>query len=1068
MIARILAFSVHHRWAVVFLSLAAAAFGVFALQKLPIDAVPDITNNQVQINTVAPWLSPQDIEKQVTFPIETALAGTTGLEYTRSLSRNGFSQVTAVFSDATDVYFTRQQVGERLREARADLPPGVEPRLGPISTGLGEITMWTLSFGPKPEKLDANPAAGWQRDGAYLTPEGQSLRTELEQATYLRTVQNWIVRPQIKTVRGIAGVDSIGGYEKLYLVQPDPHRMIAAGVSFADLAAALEANNSNRGAGFVERNGEAYVVRAVGRLESLADVENVVIEARGGAPIRVRDVATVATGAELRTGGASANGHEVVVGTALMRIGGNSRTAASAVEAKIREIETNLPPDIKLETVLDRTQLVDATLQTVAKNLAEGALLVIAVLFLMLGNLRAALICALVIPFAMLMTFAGMVETGVSANLMSLGALDFGLIVDGAVIVTENALRRLAERRHALGRDLREAERLDVVTGAAQEMIRPSVFGQAIIVLVYVPLLTFTGVEGKMFHPMALTVIMALLSAFVLSLTLVPALIAIAIPAPASEEDNGLVRGLRRAYEPALALAARFPARVVAGAAVLFLVALALFGRLGQEFIPTLDEKNIALNAMRIPSASLTQSQAMQAQVEKTIAAFPQVKLAFSKTGTAEVASDPMPVNASDTFIILKPKAQWPDPEMSKEQLQDEIAEALAALPGNAYEFSQPIQLRFNELLAGVRGDISIKVFGDEFEPMLRVANQIAGIVRGAKGAQDVKVEQTDGLPFLEISIDKEAAARFGLSVAKVQDVIGAAIGGREAGYVYEGDRRFAIKVRLAEPARSDVEAQKNLPVPLPGARAPSVLMKQIARFEEREGPNQISRENGKRRVVVTANVRGRDVASVVNEIQKKVRAEVTPPPGYWLQWGGQYENLVAARERLLVVVPACFAMILFLLYAALGRVRDALLVFSAVPLALTGGIVALWLVGLPFSVSAAVGFIALSGIAVLNGLVLLTYVKQLATDGLSLAESVRVGALTRLRPVAMTALVAALGFAPMALATGTGAEVQKPLAIVVIGGLISATLLTLLVLPALYLLFGGAARKISPGGERA
>ncbi|WP_296713110.1 CusA/CzcA family heavy metal efflux RND transporter [Rhodoblastus sp.] len=1070
MISRILEFSVHQRWVVVFLSLMAAAFGVFALQKLPIDAVPDVTNNQVQINTVAPWLSPQDVEKQVTFQVETALAGVTGLEYTRSLSRNGFSQVTAVFSEKTDIYFARQQVNERLREAKAALPSGVEPRMGPISTGLGEIYMWTLSYKPRPETIEADPPTGWQKDGSYLTPEGQRLRTDIEQAAYLRTVQNWIVRPQVKMVPGIAGVDSIGGFEKLYQVQPEPNRLIAAGVSFADLAAALEANNANRGAGYIERNGEAYVVRAIGRLETLADIENVVIASRGGVPIRVKNVAQVSVGADLRTGSASANGREVVVGTALMLIGGNSRTAAAAVDAKIGEIARNMPPDVMLTPVLNRMQLVDATVQTVAKNLAEGALLVIAVLFLLLGNLRAALISALVIPFAMLMTFTGMVETKVSANLMSLGALDFGLIVDGAVIVTENALRRLAERRHALGRALRQPERMGVVIGASQEMIRPSLYGQAIIILVYVPLLTFTGVEGKMFQPMALTVIIALVAAFVLSLTLVPALIAIAVPAPETEEDNRIVRALRRIYRPSLAFAMRAPLRMTTGAAVLFLLALLLFGHLGQEFIPTLDEKNIAMNALRIPSASLSQSQAMQSQVEKAIAAFPEVKLVFSKTGTAEVASDPMPVNSSDTFIILKPQAEWPDPQESKEALQGRMAEAAGALPGNVYEFSQPIQMRFNELLAGVRGDVAIKVFGDEFEPMLRVANQIAGVVRATNGAQDVKVEQINGLPFLEISVDKEAAARFGLNVAAVQDVIGAAVGGREAGYVFEGDRRFALTIRLGENLRSDIDALKNLPVPLPGAgpNSPVVLMKQIARFEERDGPNQISRENGKRRVVVTANVRGRDVASVVSEIQQRTRAEVPVPPGYWLQWGGQYENLLAAKSRLMVVTPACFAMILFLLFAALGRVRDALLVFSAVPLAMTGGIAALWSAGLPFSVSAAVGFIALSGIAVLNGLVLLTYVKQLQAEGMSLPEALRQGALTRLRPVVMTALVAALGFVPMALATGTGAEVQKPLAIVVIGGLISATLLTLLVLPALYLLFGGKEREDVRGEERA
>ncbi len=1058
MVARILALSVHHRWSVVFFSLMAAAFGGWSLSRLPIDAVPDVTNNQVQINTTAPWLSPQDVEKQVTFQIETALAGTTGLEYTRSLSRNGFSQVTAVFTDKTDIYFARQQVNERLREARATLPVGVEPRMGPISTGLGEIYMWTVAFGPKPAPGAPEQASGWRSDGSYVTPEGQKLATEIEKAAYLRTVQNWIIRPQVKTVTGVAGVDSIGGYEKLYQVQPDPDRLVGLGLSFSDIAAALEANNANRGARYIERNGEGYVVRATGRLETIEDVREVVVAARAGAPIRVKDIGVVAIGADLRTGSASANGREVVVGTALMLIGGNSRMVAAAVDAKMKEIQRTLPPDIAVTTVLNRTQLVDATIQTVTKNLAEGALLVIAVLFLLLGNIRAAIITALVIPFALLMTFAGMVETRVSANLMSLGALDFGLIVDGAVIIAENTLRRLAERRRELKRDLNRAERLSAVIGSAQEMIKPSVFGQAIITLVYVPLLTFTGVEGKMFQPMAVTVILALLSAFVLSLTFVPALIAIGVAGAVEEKENRLMSGLRGLYEPALRRAMRAPAATAMAGVLLFAVAALLFTRLGQEFIPTLDEKNIAMNALRIPSTSISQSQAMQLEIEKAIARFPQVATVFSKTGTAEVASDPMPVNASDTFIILKSQDQWPDPRMTKSELQEQIGAAVAALPGNNLEFSQPIQMRFNELLAGVRGDIAVKVFGDEFEPMAKAANQIAGIMRATPGAVDVKVEQTSGLPFLDIAIDKAEAARLGLTVTAVQDVIGAAIGGREAGFVFEGDRRYSIVVRLSENVRRDIDALENLPVPLPGAangRAPSILLKQVARFEQREGPNQISREDGKRRMVVTANVRGRDVASVAQDLQGRAQADVRLAPGYWIKWSGQFENLAAARQRLMIVVPACFLAILFLLYAALGSLRDALLVFTAVPLALTGGVASLWLSGMPFSVSAAVGFIALSGIAVLNGLVMLSYVKQLRLEGLPLVEAIRTGALTRLRPVAMTALVAALGFVPMALASGTGAEVQKPLAVVVIGGLLSATLLTLLVLPALYLMFG-------------
>jgi cobalt-zinc-cadmium resistance protein CzcA len=1055
MIERVLAFSVRRRWFVLLATLIAAVAGLWSLARLPIDAVPDITNNQVQINSVAPALSPTDVEKQVTFPVETALAGIPGLEYTRSLSRNGFSQVTAVFTDRTDIYFARQQVGERLIEARRWLPPGVEPRMGPISTGLGEIYMWTVGFVPSGEKApirDGRP--GPQSDGSYLTPEGQRLRGDFERAAYLRTVQDWIIRPQLRNVLGVAGVDAIGGYVKQYHVLPAPERLIALGVSFGDVAEALEKNNTNRGAGYIERNGEGYVVRSGGRIESMEEIEQVVIATRGGVPVRVKDVASVAIGRELRTGSASQNGQEVVVGTALMLIGANSRTVSAAVDAKMQEIQRTLPPGIVVTTVLNRTLLVDATINTVAKNLAEGAILVVLVLFLLLGNVRAALIAALVIPFSMLLTATGMLQGRISANLMSLGALDFGLIVDGAVIIAENSLRRLAERQHQLGAPLGMDERLATVTAAAKEMIQPTVYGQAIIILVYVPLLTFSGVEGKMFEPMAMTVIIALAAAFVLSLTFVPALIAILVTGTVAEKENIVVRGLKRIYAPGLAAAIRRPMSVIALALVLFGVAALLFVRLGQEFIPTLDEKNIALHALRIPSTALSQAQTMQFEVEKTVSSFPEVAYAFSKTGTAELASDPMPPNVSDTFVILKPQAQWPDPGLPKAELVERIQDAVRRLPGNNYEFTQPIQMRFNELLAGVRGDVAIKVFGEEFEPMLRAANQIAAIVRGLEGAADLRVEQATGLPFLEIKVDKKEIARRGLSLSAVQDLIGAAVGGREAGIVFEGDRRFDIVVRLPETQRTDLEALRNLPVPLPssgGRSMATIPLKEVASFTQGEGPNQISRENGKRRVVVTANVRGRDIASLVAEARASIAERVQLPAGYWITWGGQFENLIAARQRLTLVVPACFVLIFLLLYGALGSTRDALLVFSAVPLALTGGIVALWARDMPFSVSAAVGFIALSGVAVLNGLVMLTYIRQLIGEGRPVREAIYEGAMTRLRPVAMTALVASLGFVPMALATGTGAEVQKPLATVVIGGLISATLLTLLVLPALY-----------------
>jgi cobalt-zinc-cadmium resistance protein CzcA len=1053
MIKRILDLSIRHRWIVVLLSLGFVALGAWSLAHLPVDAVPDITNKQVQINTTAPALSPVEIEKQVTFRIETAVAGIAGLQSTRSLSRNGFSQVIAIFNETTDIYFARQQISERLIDLRSNLPPGADPKLGPISTGLGEIYMWTVSLVPQ----SGGDRSGWQKDGSFLTADGERLKTDIERGAYLRTVQDWIIRPQIKAVSGVAGVDSIGGYIKQYQVKPDPAKLISLGLSFGDVARAIEANNISRGASTIDRNGEGIAVRTGGRLEKLADIGDVTVTTRGGIPVRVRDVADVSIGGDIRTGSASRDGHETVVGTALMLIGSNSRTVAAAVDAKMQDIRRTLPAGVIVETVLNRTQLVDATVSTVTRNLGEGALLVIAILFLLLGNFRAAFITALVIPLAMLMTAFGMLQGRISANLMSLGALDFGLIVDGAVIITENALRHLAEKQLAAGRTLSLPERLATVKEAAEEMIGPTVYGQAIIILVYVPLLTFSGVEGKMFEPMALTVILALVSAFVLSLTFVPALIAIAVTGRVTETDSRAVRRLKTSYAPLLKRAIERPAAAVVTGLILFAGALLLFLRMGQEFIPTLDEKNIAMHALRIPSTSLTQSQTMQLDVEKAVGKFPQVAHVFSKTGTAEVASDPMPPSASDTFIILKPQDQWPDPKLSKAALLDQIADAVRELPGNNYEFTQPIQMRFNELLAGVRSDLAIKIFGDESESLLRSAGQIANILRKTKGATDVKIEQAGGLPVLNIDIDKTEIARRGLSLAAVQDVIGTAIGGRSAGSVYEGDRSFDIVVRLPEAIRGDVDALKNLPVSLPqaGPTPFTVPLGQLATFRIAEGPNQISRENGKRRIVVTANVRDRDIAAVANDARAQIEAAVTLPPGYWITWGGQFENLAAARQKLSIVVPGCFVLIFLLLVGALGTARDALIVFSAVPLALTGGVVALWLRGIPFSVPAAVGFIALSGVAVLNGLVMLTYIKQLIAAGYDKTDAIFTGALTRLRPVAMTALVASLGFVPMALATGTGAEVQRPIATVVIGGLISATLLTLFVLPALYAWFG-------------
>lgn len=1060
MIERILSFSLTHRFMVVLLAAAVSAFGIYSLQSLPIDAVPDITNNQVQINTEVKSLSPFEIEKNVTFPIETALAGIPGLTYTRSLSRNGFSQVTAVFEESVDVYFARTQISERLAQAKENLPSGAEPKMGAVSTGLGEIYMWTVHYehpGGKGATIeDGKP--GWQSDGSYLTPEGLRLREKFELAMYLRTVQDWIIRPQLKGVPAVAEIDAIGGYEQQYQVQPDPQKLLSYGLSFSDVITALERNNTSIGAGYIERQGESYSVRADGRLENPADIGNVVVANKNGVAVYLKDVSVVGIGRELRTGSASENGNEVVVGTAMMLKGGNSRIVSSAVDEKLMAINKALPPDIVASTVLNRTKLVDATVKTVTKNLAEGALLVIVVLFLMLGNLRAALITAFVIPVTMLMTIIGMVETKISANLMSLGALDFGLIVDGAVIITENTLRRLAERQHHEGRLLSLSERLHEVLVASKEMIQPSVFGQMIIITVYLPLLTFTGVEGKMFQPMALTVIIALVCAFVLSLTLVPALIGIFVSGKVEEKENFLVRKSKGLYEPILRGAVAEPRFIIWTAVGFFVFTMLLFTRLGQEFIPTLDEKDVAMHAMRIPSTALSQSQDMQLKVESAIRALPEVAFVFSKTGTAEMAADPMPPHVSDAFIILKPQDEWPDPSLTKAEVVDNIAKAVGILPGNNYEYTQPIQMRFNELIAGVRSDVAVKVFGDDFDQMTQTANKVSSALRQVSGAADVKVEQTQGLPMLNVKLDKDAIARNGLNIADVLDVVSVAVGGREAGLVFQGDRRFSILVRLPDKLRDDMSALENLPVPLPrtadreaGARPSFIPLKNIARFDVEEGPNQISREDGKRRVVVQANVRGRDIGSFVQEAQEKIGSDVKVPAGQWLVWGGQFENLMAARNRLLIVVPACFFVIFLMLFTALGNVREALLVFSGVPLAISGGILTLYLRGMPFSISAAVGFIALSGIAVLNGLVMVTYINQLRLKGLSGPEAIIEGAMTRLRPVLMTALVASLGFVPMAIATGTGAEVQKPLATVVIGGLITATLLTLVVLPALF-----------------
>ncbi len=1048
MLDKLLDFSIKHRVLVVLAALAIAGLGVWNFQRLPIDAVPDITNVQVQINTAAPGYSPLEAEQRITFPIETAMAGIPRLDYTRSLSRYGLSQVTVVFKDGTDIYWGRQQIAERLAQARDQLPGGVAAEMGPIATGLGEIFMWTV---------DARPGAK-KPDGSPYTP------------TDLRELQDWVIKPQLRNVPGVVEVNSIGGFEKQYHVTPNPAKLVAHGFGFHDLVEALERNNANVGAGYIERNGEQYLIRAPGQVVSAADVENIVVGTREGVPVRIRELAEVAIGEELRTGAATHNGEETVLGTSFMLMGENARTVSHRVAERMKEVNRSLPEGVVASTVYDRTNLVDATIATVRGNLIEGAIFVVVVLFLLLGNIRAALIAAAIIPLAMLFTITGMVQHQISGNLMSLGALDFGIIVDGAVIIVENCIRCLAEAQHHRGRLLSARERFGVVFEATREVITPSIFGTIIIMVVYLPVLTLTGVEGKMFVPMALTVLLALGGAMILSLTFVPAGIALFLGGKISEKENAVVRGAKAIYRPLLHFSLANRATMAAAAIAIVVLCGLLASRMGSEFIPSLDEGDIALQGLRMPGTGIAQSVAMQKQLEKRVLEFPEVKEFFARIGTAEVASDPMPPSISDGYVMLKPRAGWPDPRKPKAELMEEMEKAVADLPGNACEFSQPIQLRVNELISGVRSDVGVKIFGDDLETLLRHGDEIARVLRKVPGAEDVKVEQVGGLPMLTIQLDREAMARLGLSVNEVQEAIAAAIGGAEAGSIFEGDRRFPIVVRLPENLRTDLEALRRIPVRLPdtdhkmdrgffpaanASSAPRFIpLSEVADFEQKPGPNQISRENGKRRIVVTCNVRGRDLGGFVAEAQQKIAANVKTPPGYWIAWGGQFEQLQSATKRLEIVVPAALLLIFILLFTAFGTVKDSLLIFTGVPLALTGGIVALWLRDIPLSISAGVGFIALSGVAVLNGVVMVSFINQLRKAGAPLDEAVREGALTRLRPVLMTALVAALGFVPMALADGRGAEVQKPLATVVIGGILSSTLLTLLVLPALYRMF--------------
>ncbi len=1024
MLESILKFAIHRSKLIMVLVLAVAALGLYNFTKLPIDAVPDITNVQVVINTEIAGYTPLEVEQRITYPLETALAGVPNLEYTRSVSRYGLSQVIAIFKDDTDIYFARQLVNERLSAAKSELPANADPELGPISTGLGEIFMFTV---------DAIEGAT-NSDGTAIT------------ATQLRTIHDWIIRPQLMQVEGVVEVNPIGGFEREILVAIKPEKLMEFGLSQQDVINAIGSHNQNRGAGFIERDGAQWLIRLPGQLEDVAQLNDIPVSGRSSQVITIGDVASVGEGKELRSGAATQNGREVVLSTVFMLIGENSQKVAKDVGERLAVINQNLPQGIEANAVYDRTKLVNKTLDTVKMNLVEGAILVIVVLFLLLGNFRAALLTAAVIPFAMLMTITGMVQTKTSANLMSLGALDFGLLVDGAIIIVENCIRRLSQASHKGVLPLKE--RLALVFDATREVIRPALFGVFIITSVYLPIFALSGVEGKMFHPMAITVVIALVSAMILSVTFVPAAIALLFKKPVVEKHNVVMSSAEKLYRPLLTIVLKARWLVIVIAISLVSSAGAISTKLGSEFVPNLDEGDIAMHALRIPGTSLSQSIELQRELEARIAQMPEVERVFSKIGTPDVATDPMPPSVADTFVILKPRDQWPDPNKLKVQVVDELEAVVTPVPGNRYEFLQPIQMRFNELLAGVRAELAIKVFGDDFETLAVVGKAIEQAIGNVEGIRDVSLEQTKGLPMLSIIPNDQQLAFYGLSKQALQDQLATAMGGSTVGKFYDGDKRFDIVVRLGEQARNDIDNLLNLPINLSDNQR--VPLSQLATIDMVNGANQVNRENGKRRVVVTANVRGRDLGSFVSDVQQAINNQVELPAGYWVEYGGTYQKLQSASQRLSIVVPVTLVLVVGLLLLAMGSFKDSMIIFSGVPLALTGGVFALLLRDIPFSISAAIGFIALSGIAILNGLVMVSFIRDLRSS-LSLEAAIIKGAITRLRPVLTTALVASLGFIPMALNTGIGSEVQRPLATVVIGGVISSTLLTLFVLPVLY-----------------
>jgi cobalt-zinc-cadmium resistance protein CzcA len=1051
MIEAIISFSLRQR---VFVLLAAGGLlvaGLWSARRLPIDAVPDITNIQVQINTEVKGLAPEEIEKLITYPLEMEMFGVPGMTELRSLSKFGLSQITLVLEEDTDIYRARQLVSERLQNAVDDLPNNVSPKLAPITTGLGEIYYYVVDYAP-----------------GYEGPNKPKSRDE--ELMELKLIHDFVVKPQLRSVPGIAEVNASGGYEKQVVILPKPEKLLASGVTFKELSDTIGENVENAGGSVIQLGGEQIAIRANGRVQSAEEVGILPVKFRAGAePLRVEDLAEVQIGKNIRTGSATHNGAEAVLGAALMLSGENSRIIAKRVDDRIKQIREKLPPGVEIRTVYDRTTLVDQTIATVARNLFEGAILVVAVLLLLLGNWRAALIVSSAIPLSFLFAITGMVSTKLSGNLMSLGAVDFGLIVDGAVVMVENIVRRLALRQHELGRLLNTSERLHTVLSAAKEVGRPTFFGVLIITIVYVPILSLTGIEGKMFKPMALTVIYALIGALILSLTLMPVLCSYVLRARISEKDNFAIRFLKRVYEPVLRLALRFRAVFVAGAVALFVLALLLFGLLGAEFVPQLDEGSFATHMIRTTSIGLDASIAMQQRAEKALKEkFPGVAYTFSRIGTAEVATDPMGVNVADTYIFYKPLDEWPKID-GKDVTKDELANQMSAelgiqVPGQAYLFSQPIEMRFNEILEGTRADIAVKVFGDDYAEIEKIANEVREILEKVPGAADVEFDAIGKAPLLEVTPNREAMAKYNVHADEINQAVENAMAGAEPGMIIEGNRRYPIIVRMPEALRKKIDEMEKLP--LRTSEGGLVTLGQVADFKVEEKVNTITREMGQRRAAIMVNLRGRDVESFVVEAQKKVAEQVKLEPGYSVEFGGQFKNLQEARARLSVIVPAALVIIFLLIFMAFGSLRQVLLIYTGIPLAVTGGIFALWLRGMPFSISAGVGFIALSGVAVLNGLMMVSYYNQLREAGQSLFDAIIEGSLTRLRPVMMTAMVASLGFLPMALGHGAGAEVQRPLATVVIGGIISSTFLTLVVLPILYQVlesrFGQASFKES------